>query len=92
MSLCYCRYAILGVHSGPEELVQIEDPPVIFEDKDENNNNRIHDIMLLKLPSRFKHFQTVGLPDCEKRPKMWVLRLQMKTCFQIFLIVVLFMC
>ncbi|KAL7404656.1 hypothetical protein ABVT39_017669 [Epinephelus coioides] len=41
--------AVLGVHPGPGQTVQITAPPVIYTD---NNNNGIsHDIMLLQLPN-----------------------------------------
>ncbi|XP_026216130.1 cationic trypsin-like [Anabas testudineus] len=68
LTAAHCKYpgmyAVLGVHSGTKQVVEIKDPPVIFTDKDENNNDRIHDLMLLKLPSPTK-IKPVGLPDCK---------------------------
>uniref|UniRef100_A0A3Q3K385 trypsin n=1 Tax=Monopterus albus TaxID=43700 RepID=A0A3Q3K385_MONAL len=59
-------FALLGVHPGPTQQVQITTQPVIFKDKDNNNNVRHHDIMLLKLPTPTQ-IQPVGLPDCQNR-------------------------
>lgn len=74
MWLCYCRYAVLGVHPGQGQSVKISDQPVIFKDKDENNNEREHDIMLLKLPSPAPtNIQPVELPDCNNPPKRRIL-------------------
>ncbi|XP_076585792.1 kallikrein-6-like [Chaetodon auriga] len=62
-------FADLSVHpGGPAQEVQITAEPVIFTDKDKNNNNRSHDIMLLHLP-RPTNIQPVALPDCQYRPK-----------------------
>ncbi|XP_044047450.1 mast cell protease 1-like [Siniperca chuatsi] len=58
--------AVVGVHPGPGQTVQITAPPEIFRD----NNQRTHDIMLLKLPNPITQIRPVGLPDCKKRPNM----------------------
>ncbi|XP_026216132.1 anionic trypsin-2-like [Anabas testudineus] len=71
LTAAHCKYpdmyAVLGVHSGRKQVVQIKDPPVIFTDKDKNSNDRFHDLMLLKLPSS-TNIRPVGFPDCKKRP------------------------
>ncbi|KAI3352546.1 hypothetical protein L3Q82_005490 [Scortum barcoo] len=58
---------VLGVHPDPSKgiPVTIEAPPVMFGYK----QNRIHDIMLLKLPKPVTGFQTVNFPECGKKPK-----------------------
>ncbi|XP_044042604.1 kallikrein-8-like isoform X1 [Siniperca chuatsi] len=62
-------FADLGVHpGGPAQEVQITAKPVIYTDKDKNNKNRFHDIMLLQLPSP-SDVKPVALPDCEHHPK-----------------------
>ncbi|XP_049426922.1 anionic trypsin-2-like isoform X13 [Epinephelus fuscoguttatus] len=58
-------YATLGVHPGPGTEVEIKSAPVVFKD----SSNRIHDIMLLKLPER-TDIKPVPLPDCNNRPKI----------------------
>ncbi len=63
--------AVLGVHPGPGEPVEIKAPPEIFTDKDKNNNKRSHDIMLLQLPTP-SGIAPVALPDCQYHPKTWV--------------------
>ena len=61
-------FANLSVHpEGPGQEVQITAKPVIYRDKDKNNN-RSHDIMLLQLPGP-SGITPVGFPDCEYRPK-----------------------
>uniref|UniRef100_A0A3Q1H6D1 Peptidase S1 domain-containing protein n=1 Tax=Anabas testudineus TaxID=64144 RepID=A0A3Q1H6D1_ANATE len=68
LTAAHCKfpdmYAVLGVHSGTITIEKITEPPVIFKDKDDNNNDRTHDLMLLKLPSPTK-IKPVGLPDCK---------------------------
>ncbi|XP_049426947.1 complement factor D-like [Epinephelus fuscoguttatus] len=58
--------AVLGVHPGPGQTVQITAPPVIYTDS--SNNGVSHDIMLLKLPN-LAQIQPVPLPDCQNPPK-----------------------
>uniref|UniRef100_UPI0037E961CC kallikrein-8-like n=1 Tax=Semicossyphus pulcher TaxID=241346 RepID=UPI0037E961CC len=58
--------AVVGVHGGEEKQVLITAPPHIYGD----NNNRIHDIMLLQLPQS-TDIKPVELPkegDCKKHP------------------------
>ncbi|XP_040891114.1 kallikrein-8-like [Toxotes jaculatrix] len=63
-------FAELSVDPGsPAREVQITAEPVIYMDKDDNNNSRLHDIMLLQLPSP-TGIKPIGLPDCGHRPKM----------------------
>ncbi|XP_038568687.1 kallikrein-8-like [Micropterus salmoides] len=63
-------FADLSVHpGGPVQEVKITAEPVIYTDKDSNNNTSSHDIMLLQLPSP-PEIQPIALPDCERRPKM----------------------
>nr|XP_046229425.1 cationic trypsin-like isoform X2 [Scatophagus argus] len=58
-------HALLGVHSGPPQApVSITTPPVMFGDQ-----NRIHDIMLLRLP-RATQIAPVLLPRCNNRPQI----------------------
>uniref|UniRef100_A0A3Q1HFQ1 trypsin n=1 Tax=Anabas testudineus TaxID=64144 RepID=A0A3Q1HFQ1_ANATE len=60
-------FADLNVH--PAQEVQIRAEPVIYADKDDNNNKRFHDIMLLQLPSS-TDIKPMALPNCENRPKI----------------------
>ncbi|XP_078022525.1 kallikrein-8-like isoform X2 [Epinephelus lanceolatus] len=62
-------YATLGVHPGPGTPVEIKSAPVVFKRKDVLKIDRIHDIMLLKLPERTK-IKPVELPDCNSCPKI----------------------
>ncbi|XP_049423498.1 kallikrein-8-like [Epinephelus fuscoguttatus] len=62
-------YATLGVHPGPGTPVEIKSAPVVFKRKDVLKIDRIHDIMLLKLPERTK-IKPVQLPDCNNCPKL----------------------
>ncbi|KAM3623225.1 uncharacterized protein V6R79_008636 [Siganus canaliculatus] len=56
-----------GNPDGSTQEVQITAEPVIFTDKDKNNNSRSHDIMLLHLP-KASGIQPLSLPDCSHRP------------------------
>ncbi|KAM8772687.1 kallikrein-8-like [Acanthopagrus schlegelii] len=60
---------VVGVHPGPElDPVMVIEPPVMYRD----DKKRIHDIMLLKLPSlhNLPKITPVDLPDCKKqKPK-----------------------
>ncbi|GAA6222234.1 kallikrein-8-like [Lates japonicus] len=63
-------FANLNACAGsPAQEVQITTGAVIYMDKDNNNNNRSHDIMLLQLPSP-TDIKPIGLPDCKYRPKI----------------------
>ena len=61
--------AVVGVHPGTnKKTVVITAPPVMHGD----DQNRIHDIMLLKLPplDNLPKITPVDLPaDCTKKPK-----------------------
>ena len=61
--------AVVGVHPGTKlNTMKITAPPVMYGD----DQNRIHDIMLLKLPSDFNsaHIKPIALPvDCAEKPK-----------------------
>lgn len=61
--------AVVAVHPGAKlKTVVITAPPVMYGD----NQNRIHDIMLLKLPplDNLPKITPVDLPvDCTKKPK-----------------------
>ncbi|KAI3352547.1 hypothetical protein L3Q82_005492 [Scortum barcoo] len=60
--------ALLGVHPDENKATeQIIQHHVIFTDKDANNNDRTHDIMLLKLPTP-TNIKPVNLPDCRNHP------------------------
>ncbi|XP_073333576.1 kallikrein-6-like [Pagrus major] len=62
-------FANVSVHpGGPAQEVQITAEPVIYTDKDKNNNSRSHDLMLLQLPGP-SNIQPVALPDCGDHPK-----------------------
>lgn len=62
-------FAALSVHpGGSAKEVRITAEPVIYRDKDKNNNIRPHDIMLLQLPTP-SGIQPIALPDCGHRPK-----------------------
>ncbi|XP_047433387.1 serine protease 1-like [Mugil cephalus] len=54
---------ILGVHPGPGEKVDITTEPAILK-------NRIHDIMLLKLPEGTKIPAIIGLANCNAKPRL----------------------
>ncbi|XP_051801860.1 kallikrein-8-like [Acanthochromis polyacanthus] len=54
---------------GAAQEVQITANPVIYTDKDNNNNHRQHDLMLLQLPGN-SNIQPVALPDCGDQPGM----------------------
>ncbi len=58
-------WAVLGVHPGEGEKVEIATRPEMYGDK----NNMLHDIMLLQLPKSVTN-PTVNLPDCKNRRKM----------------------
>lgn len=64
---CRTVFADLGVRTGGlAQEVKITAEPVIYTDKD---NNRVHDVMLLQLPSP-SDIPPIALPDCDYRPKM----------------------
>uniref|UniRef100_A0A671VWC2 Peptidase S1 domain-containing protein n=1 Tax=Sparus aurata TaxID=8175 RepID=A0A671VWC2_SPAAU len=56
--------AEIDVHPGPGRAVQIRERPVKFID----NQNRTHDIMLLKLPKHTQINHTIPLPKCKQKP------------------------
>uniref|UniRef100_A0A669EJN3 trypsin n=1 Tax=Oreochromis niloticus TaxID=8128 RepID=A0A669EJN3_ORENI len=61
-------FANLSVHQGgPEQEVQITAEAEIYTDKD-TSTGRVHDIMLLQLPSS-SDVQPIKLPDCDEPPK-----------------------
>uniref|UniRef100_A0A3P8SI55 Peptidase S1 domain-containing protein n=1 Tax=Amphiprion percula TaxID=161767 RepID=A0A3P8SI55_AMPPE len=57
----WTMHAVLGVHPGPGEQVEIKEPPEFYTDTGKNNNQRSHDIMLLKLPMATK-IPPIALP------------------------------
>lgn len=66
--LCTCRtmFANLSVHQGgPQKEVQITAEAEIYTD---TSTGRVHDIMLLQLPSS-SDIQPIKLPDCDEPPK-----------------------
>ncbi|XP_040893232.1 enteropeptidase-like [Toxotes jaculatrix] len=58
-------YVVLGVHPGPGVKVEIKEEPVIYTEKDRNNNMKTHDIMLIKLQNPYTGAQPVRLPKCQ---------------------------
>uniref|UniRef100_A0A3Q1CGT3 Peptidase S1 domain-containing protein n=1 Tax=Amphiprion ocellaris TaxID=80972 RepID=A0A3Q1CGT3_AMPOC len=67
---CYeTMHAVLGVHPGPGEQVEIKEPPEIYTDTGKNNNQRSHDIMLLKLPTATK-IPPIALPGSCNHPEV----------------------
>ncbi|XP_040926474.1 chymase-like isoform X1 [Betta splendens] len=54
---------------APAQEIKITAEAEIFTDKDINNNIRLHDIMLLQLPTP-TDVQPVALPDCECSPEI----------------------
>ncbi|XP_065814992.1 putative trypsin-6 [Labrus bergylta] len=66
LTAAHCRgsgsiTALVGVHPGPAQELNIIDPPEIY------NDGRQHDLMLLKLPSS-THIPHITLPDCNHPP------------------------
>ncbi|KAK2810514.1 hypothetical protein Q5P01_000400 [Channa striata] len=53
-------FAVVGVHPGPGQRVEIISEPRIYRD----NNDNVHDIMLLKLPYP-TNIPRVAYPDCD---------------------------
>ncbi|XP_054865906.1 snake venom serine protease 5-like [Amphiprion ocellaris] len=64
----WTMHAVLGVHPGPGEQVEIKEPPEIYTDTGKNNNQRSHDIMLLKLPTATK-IPPIALPGSCNHPE-----------------------
>ncbi|XP_067355847.1 serine protease 1-like [Channa argus] len=58
-------YAVVGVHPGPGQRVEILSEPRIYRD----TNNNVHDIMLLKLPYP-TNIQSAIAPDCAHLPQL----------------------
>ena len=60
--------AVLGVHPGHHSETIVVDKIEIFKDKDNNNNDRTHDIMLLRLTTPKPGFKQIKLPYCVRHP------------------------
>uniref|UniRef100_A0A3P8SI47 Peptidase S1 domain-containing protein n=1 Tax=Amphiprion percula TaxID=161767 RepID=A0A3P8SI47_AMPPE len=67
----WTMHAVLGVHPGPGEQVEIKEPPEFYTDTGKNNNQRSHDIMLLKLPMATK-IPPIALPGSCNHPEVSV--------------------
>uniref|UniRef100_A0A3P8SHV3 trypsin n=1 Tax=Amphiprion percula TaxID=161767 RepID=A0A3P8SHV3_AMPPE len=73
-------FADLGVLlGGAAQEVQITRKPVIYTDKDNNNSDRFHDLMLLQLPGN-SNIQPVALPDCGDQPRIAEIAGHAATC------------
>ncbi|XP_059192067.1 trypsin-5-like [Centropristis striata] len=67
--------AVVGVHPKPKIQLKKVKPKdiakaVMYDDRDDNNNDRIHDIMLLKLRDPVTGITPVRLPDCGNKPNV----------------------